>query len=66
MHAGLDSLGEQYLKTPELSSICVTGRGVFATRRIEAGAVVDTAPVIVLSQYDFEKHIQHSTLLHYS
>lgn len=48
----------------ELSS--TTGRGVFAARRIKAGTVIDTAPVIVLTQDDFEKHIQHSTLIDYS
>lgn len=49
-----DTLGK-YSEIPELISICITGRGVSATRKIEAGTVVDTAPVIVLSQYDFEK-----------
>lgn len=60
------TLGNTQTETLKLIGICITGRGVFATRKIEAGTVVDTAPVIVLSQCDFEKHLQHSTLLHYS
>ncbi|RPA95584.1 SET domain-containing protein [Choiromyces venosus 120613-1] len=42
------------------------GRGVFATRKIEAGTVVDTAPVIILHKEQFDNYIQHSLLLHYS
>ncbi|KAG0136736.1 hypothetical protein HOY82DRAFT_473080, partial [Tuber indicum] len=42
------------------------GRGVFATRKIEAGTVVDTAPVIVLNKEQFDNYIQRSLLLHYS
>ncbi|KAG0637981.1 hypothetical protein HOY80DRAFT_888651, partial [Tuber brumale] len=42
------------------------GRGVFATRKIEAGTVVDTAPVIILNKEQFDNYIQHSLLLHYS
>ncbi|KAI5813408.1 hypothetical protein BZA77DRAFT_321454 [Pyronema omphalodes] len=42
------------------------GRGIFATRPIPAGSVIDTAPVIILPLSDFDNHIQHTTLLHYS
>jgi len=42
------------------------GRGVFATRKIEAGTVVDTAPVIILSKEQFDNYIQHSVLQNYS
>ncbi|PWW75259.1 SET domain-containing protein [Tuber magnatum] len=42
------------------------GRGVFATRKIEAGTVVDTAPVIILNKEQFDNYVQHSLLQHYS
>ncbi|KAL7269538.1 hypothetical protein RUND412_007796 [Rhizina undulata] len=42
------------------------GRGVFATKKLEAGSVIDTAPIILLSQDEFEEHIKHSQLIHYS
>ncbi|CUS14652.1 unnamed protein product [Tuber aestivum] len=42
------------------------GRGVFSTRKIEAGTVVDTAPVIILNKEQFDNYIRHSLLQHYT
>ncbi|KAA8903188.1 hypothetical protein FN846DRAFT_68131 [Sphaerosporella brunnea] len=42
------------------------GRGVFATALIPAGTVIDTAPVLLLSERDFDEHVTHTSLLHYS
>jgi hypothetical protein len=46
--------------------VCILGRGVFAAKRIEAGTIIDTAPVIILTMEEFDKYIQHSKLLNYS
>lgn len=40
------------------------GRGVFATRRIEAGEVLEEAPVIVIP-HDQRDHVKRTALFHY-
>ncbi|KAI5789027.1 hypothetical protein EDC01DRAFT_123678 [Geopyxis carbonaria] len=42
------------------------GRGIFARSPLPAGTIIDTAPVILLSDEDFEAHVRHSALWHYS
>ncbi|KAF8544058.1 hypothetical protein BDD12DRAFT_873792 [Trichophaea hybrida] len=42
------------------------GRGIFATRLIPAGTVIDTAPVILLGVDEFNTNVQYTDLLHYS
>lgn len=42
------------------------GRGIFAAERIPAGTTIDTAPVIVLGADEFDEHVRHTSLLHYT
>lgn len=52
--------------THEHAQNIIPGRGLFAKESIPASTVLDTAPVILLSDSDFNNYIQHSELLHYT
>lgn len=42
------------------------GRGVFATGCIDAGAVIDVCPVLILDAAENQAHIEHTSLYHYT
>ncbi|ETI23208.1 hypothetical protein G647_05005 [Cladophialophora carrionii CBS 160.54] len=42
------------------------GRGVFATKHIPRGTVVEVSPVLVFSEDEVENHTQHTVLQHYT
>ncbi|KAI5809582.1 hypothetical protein DFH27DRAFT_152038 [Peziza echinospora] len=42
------------------------GRGVFSSVPIPAGTIIETAPILLLSMEEWESHIKHTCLAHYS
>ncbi|KAF2013839.1 protein methyltransferase [Aaosphaeria arxii CBS 175.79] len=42
------------------------GRGVFASKNIPAKTILDVSPVLVLGQEENVKHIEHTSLYHYT
>ncbi|KAI4954281.1 hypothetical protein J4E91_001991 [Alternaria rosae] len=42
------------------------GRGVFATKDIPAGTTIDICPVLILGTEENKKHIEHTSLYHYT
>ncbi|KAF2692200.1 protein methyltransferase [Lentithecium fluviatile CBS 122367] len=42
------------------------GRGVFATKNIPAKTIIDTCPALVLGREENTKHIEHTSLYHYT
>lgn len=44
----------------------LVGRGVFATRDIPAKTVIDVCPVLVLGIEENKKHLEHTSLYHYT
>ncbi|KAF2256646.1 SET domain-containing protein [Trematosphaeria pertusa] len=55
-------------RCPDLGIISDTpkGRGVFATRDIPAKTVIDVCPVLVLGIEENKKHLEHTSLYHYT
>ncbi|PSN63951.1 protein methyltransferase [Corynespora cassiicola Philippines] len=55
-------------RCPDLEIISDTpkGRGVFATRDIAAKTLIDVCPVLVLGLEENVKHIEHTSLYHYT
>ncbi len=50
----------------QVRSPAQTGRGVFATKDIPAGTVIDVCPVLVLGLQENKKHIEHTSLYHFT
>lgn len=50
----------------EKLNLRILGRGVFATKSIPAKTIIDTCPVLVLSAEENVKHIEHTSLYHYT
>lgn len=42
------------------------GRGVFSSVSIPSGTIIDTCPVLVLDPVENKKHIEHTSLYHYT
>jgi len=42
------------------------GRGIFANALIRKGTVVETCPVLVLDKDENQKHVEHTSLYHYT
>ncbi|KAJ9612063.1 hypothetical protein H2200_003658 [Cladophialophora chaetospira] len=42
------------------------GRGVFATKEISRGTIVEISPVLIFTEDEVEKHTRHTTLQHYT
>jgi hypothetical protein len=42
------------------------GRGVFATRDIPARTIIDICPVLILGIEENKKHIENTSLYHYT
>jgi hypothetical protein len=42
------------------------GRGVFASRLIPAGTVIDISPVLVFPNQEVDEHASHTMLQHYT
>jgi uncharacterized protein len=48
------------LKTP------AKGRGVFTSRPIASGTLIDACPVLILDPHENREHIEHTSLYHYT
>ena len=57
---------ETHIPSREAATNRPPGRGVFATRDIAAKTLIDVCPVLVLGLEENVKHIEHTSLYHYT